>query len=315
VTRVTALIQILLLFTLFLLFYLAQPVKSTRVVYIPRGGLNYTIEYLRRQGLDIWWLDGVLIKLSGHYLQAGWIDLGKQVMSKGEFLYRLTTSKAAMVDVTIKPGETNYFIFKELGKLLQIPNLHCPNIPEGFLKPDTYKLPLGMDRTQLCNYLYKISYRWHKGIGERLFTNFNLNVYRKYLIIASIIQKEAADPSEFKKISAVIYNRLKKGMKLQMDGTLNYGRYSHTPVTPARIRRDRTPYNTYRYFGLPPTPICVVQQEAILAAIFPDKNNYLYFTKCGKHHLFATTYQQHLRNIAHCRKLNNSSNREVKKGE
>jgi UPF0755 protein len=283
---------------------LAQPVITERVLYLPRGGLNYTIEHLQKDGVDISLFDGLLIKLAGKYLQAGWIDLGKTEMSKGEFLYRLTTAKAALVDVTIKPGETNYFIYRELAKKLKLPPFQCSNIPEGFIKPDTYKLPIGMSPRQLCQYLYGVSYQWHKHIGEKVFEGFNFRVYKKYLIIASIIQKEAANPKEFKLVSAVIYNRLKKGMKLQMDGSLNYGKFSHTPITPQRIRQDISPYNTYKYKGLPPTPICVVQREAILAAIFPAKVPYLYFTKCGDHHLFASTWEEHRANIEKCRKVN-----------
>jgi len=57
------------------------------------------------------------------------------------------------------------------------------------------------------------------------------------------------------KISSVIYNRLKRGMPLQMDGTLNYGLYSHVRVTPERIREDRSPFNTYLNRGIPPYPV------------------------------------------------------------
>ena len=282
------------------------------MLYLPQGRLNYTIEKLQADGVDISLFDGLLIKLAGKYLQAGWIDLGKSVMSKGEFLYRLTSAKAALVDVTIKPGETNYFIYRKLAEKLKIPPFQCSNIPEGFIKPDTYRLPIGMSPRQLCHYLYHISYRWHKHIGEKIFESFNFRVYRKYLIIASIIQKEAANPNEFKLVSAVIYNRLKRGMKLQMDGSLNYGKYSHTPITPRRIREDFSPYNTYKFKGLPPSPICVVQREAILAAIFPAKVPYLYFTKCGDHHLFSTTLAEHRANIEKCKKINREL---IEKGE
>ena len=104
-----------------------------------------------------------------------------------------------------------------------------------------------------------------------------------------------------KYISAVIYNRLKKHMKLQMDGSLNYGIYSHTPITSKRIKFDKSFYNTYKYFGLPKEPVCVVSKEAIISAIFPANVKYLYFVKCKKHHLFSTTYKAHLRNIKKCR--------------
>jgi len=222
-------------------------------------------------------------------------------MTKADFLYRLTHNKAALEKITIIPGETNYFIFKQISKKLKIPNFYC-NIEEGFIKPDTYELPIGMKRRQVCEFLYKKSLKWHKQISNRFFGVWNYKNYKKYLIIASIIQKEAANVNEMKYISAVIYNRLKRHMKLQMDGALNYGKYSHIPVTDERIKRDNSIYNTYKFYGLPKEPVCVVSASAIVAAIFPAKVNYLYFVKCGKHHLFSTTYKAHLRNIKRCMK-------------
>ncbi len=249
--------------------------------------------------MDITNFDKIIIKLMG-YPQAGWVDLKGTYFTKADFLYRLTHNKAALRDIVIIPGETNYFVFRQIEKKLKIPNFYC-KIDEGFIKPDTYKLPIGMKRRDVCNFLYKKSLKWHKQIAKKFFGVWNYKEYKKYLIIASIIQKEAANTKEMKLISAVIYNRLKNNMKLQMDGSLNYGKYSHTKITPQRIRSDKSFYNTYKYKGLPKEPICIVSKEAIIAAIFPAKVKYLYFVKCGKHHLFATSYKAHIRNIKKCR--------------
>ncbi len=120
-----------------------------------------------------------------------------------------------------------------------------------------------------------------------------------FLTIASIIQKEAGSVEEMPKISSVIYNRLIKGMPLQMDGTLNYGEYSHIRVTSKRIREDRTLFNTYINKGIPPQPICAVSKEAINSALHPDETDYLFFMKNGKGgHNFSATYEEHLKNIA-----------------
>jgi UPF0755 protein len=233
--------------------------------------------------------------------QAGWIDLKAEKLSKFDFLYKLTTSKAAIVKVTIIPGETTYYIYKLLEKKLKLDNVNC-GFDEGFLKPDTYFLPIGMKKERICKYLYKKSLKYHKDICKKIFGKYEYQKYKKYLIIASIIQKEAANVGEMKKISSVIYNRLKKHMKLQMDGSLNYGKYSHTVVTPKRIKSDKSRFNTYRYYGLPEKPVCIPSREAIIAAIFPDKTDYLYFFKCGKTHVFAKSFKQHKRNIIKCKK-------------
>lgn len=96
-------------------------------------------------------------------------------------------------------------------------------------------------------------------------------------------------------ISSVIRNRLKKGMKLQMDGTLNYGKYSHEKVTPQRIRSDNSSYNTYKFSGIPKEAVCNVSFEAIKAAIFPAKTEYLYFVRDKKtnKHIFTSTLKEH----------------------
>lgn len=109
-------------------------------------------------------------------------------------------------------------------------------------------------------------------------------------------------------VSSVIYNRIKKGMKLQMDGTLNYGKYSHVKVTPKRIKNDNSIYNTYKHAGVPPLAICNVSFDAIKAAIFPAKTNYLYFmrSKNGKHD-FTRHYSTHLRNIKRATKRNSKN--------
>jgi UPF0755 protein len=99
-------------------------------------------------------------------------------------------------------------------------------------------------------------------------------------------------------IASVIYNRLEKGMKLQMDGTLNYGDYSHQVVTPERIKTDTSFYNTYKYKGLPPAPLATVSMQALKAAMFPAETDYLFFmlNKDGSHN-FSKTYEEHLAHL------------------
>jgi len=296
--RIIDFIELFLVLTIFYLFYLTRPVVTNRVIYIPNGSINYTINYLLKNNFNVGILDKFTLLFIGSP-QAGWIDLKSTRMSKLDFLYKLTTSKAALTKVTIIPGETTYFVYKLLAKKLKLKYINC-GFDEGFLKPDTYFLPIGMKKQRICKYLYIKSLNYHKNISKKIFGKFEYDKYKKYLIIASIIQKEAANVNEMKKISSVIYNRLKKHMKLQMDGSLNYGIYSHQVITHNRIQSDYSKYNTYKYFGLPPEPVCIPSTEAILAAIFPDKTKYLYFVKCGKRQIFTSSYKQHLRNIKKC---------------
>jgi len=99
-------------------------------------------------------------------------------------------------------------------------------------------------------------------------------------------------------VASVIYNRLKIDMPLQMDGTLNYGEYSHIKVTPKRIKNDKSRFNTYLNKGLPPYPICSVSIDAINASLNPQKTDYLYFMKNKQGvHDFTNSYREHLKNI------------------
>jgi UPF0755 protein len=298
--KIIAFIELLLVFIIFILFYLTREVNTYRVIYIPSGSVNYTIKTLKKNAYNVGFIDKFFLYLLG-FPQAGWIDLKSEKLTKLDFLYKLTTSKAALVKVTIIPGETTYYVYRLLEKKLKVKKINC-KFDEGFLKPDTYFLPIGMKKERICKFLKHISLKYHKEITKKIFGKFEYDKYKKYLIVASIIQKEAANVNEMKKISAVIYNRLSKHMKLQMDGSLNYGKYSHKKITSKRIKSDNSEYNTYKFFGLPKNPVCIPSTEAIIAAIFPDKNNYLYFVKCGKSHKFATNYKQHLRNIRRCSK-------------
>jgi UPF0755 protein len=83
-----------------------------------------------------------------------------------------------------------------------------------------------------------------------------------------------------------------------MDGTLNYGEYSHQKVTPKRIKTDKSGFNTYANKGLPPYPICAVSIDAIEASLKPATSKYLYFMKNQDGvHDFTNSYKEHLNNI------------------
>jgi len=231
--------------------------------------------------------------------------MGHNEMRHGDFLYKLTHAKAAMTEVILIPGETTYAFSTQLAKELNLDAavlydafVSIGHYTEGSLVPDTYSLPLGIDEKEAAVHLLRSSYKRHKAWSEKIFGDYNKKKWQHYLVIASIIQKEAANKKEMPIVASVIYNRLHKGMKLQMDGTLNYGKYSHKRVTASRIRRDKSRYNTYMYRGLPPSPVCNVELAAIKAAIFPAKTDYLYFMKSKKGtHSFSRYYSTHLDNI------------------
>lgn len=210
-----------------------------------------------------------------------------------------------MKDVTLIPGETTFVFLHQLANSMKLDYSRLQYyydqlaaMPEGVLVPDTYKLPLGISEKEAVQLLLNRSLNQMKAWSNKIFGTFNEKKWFQYVTLASVIQKEAADESDMPMVSSVIQNRLKKGMKLQMDGTLNYGKYSHIPITTARIRTDKSRYNTYIYAGLPAEPVCNVSFNAIRAAIFPLKTDYLYFVKSkdGRHR-YSRNYSTHLRNI------------------
>ncbi len=287
-----------------LLFYLSKEIKTSKVVYIPSGSINQIITYLEQRNFEVSRLDSFLIRFFGSP-QSGWINIGKIRLSKGDFLYRVTHSKAPLISIELIPGETKEIFFRELSKRLNLSVKkleksydNLTDIKDGVILPNTYKVPMGISERHLMLYLARGSLKKHKLLSEKIFGNYDKKKWFGYISMASIIQKEAASKADMSDISAVIHNRLKKGMKLQMDGSLMYGLYSHSKITAKRIREDNSEYNTYKIKGIPKDPLCSVSLEAIKAAIFPSKKKYLYFVKGkGKKHLYSNSYKRHLKNI------------------
>lgn len=127
------------------------------------------------------------------------------------------------------------------------------------------------------------------------------------IILASIVEKETAVANERSLVAAVFTNRLRKGMRLQSDPTVVYGITGGLPlgrpITVGDLRSD-TPYNSYRRSGLPPTAIANPGREAIMAALNPAASSFLYFVADGSGgHAFATTLEEHNRNVARWRQI------------
>jgi len=303
-TIVAYIFEIILILFFSFIYYLNQPIKTPKVLFIPKGSINQIITQLQQRNYDVCKLDAILLRFIGSP-QHGWINMGVRVNTKVDFLYKLTRAKAALRDVTLIPGETTYIFLNQLASnlgldrdKLQIEFEKLSPVKEGLFVPNTYKIPIGISEKELMTLLVKVSLKTMKALSFKIFGSYNEKKWFRYVTIASIIQKESANNKEMPIVSSVIYNRLKRDMKLQMDGTLNYGKYSHVKVTAKRVKSDKTFYNTYLHKGVPPLPVCNVSKEAIMAAIFPVKTNYLYFMKSKKGtHDFACNYSTHLRNI------------------
>jgi len=289
-------------------FYTTLPVKTTKTLFVPQGSIQSIISQLHKQGYPLSIIDSYILRLLGTP-KTGWISMGKTELNRIDFLYKLTNAKAMIHKVTLIPGETKELFLEAVAKQLNLDKTELTKYyslyalyPEAGIYADTYHVPYGIGEKHLITFLTKTSNKKYKALSEKIYGTYNKKQWNKILTIASIIQKEAANNKEMPIISSVIVNRLKKGMRLQMDGTLNYGKYSHIKVTPERIKNDTTHFNTYKYKGLPPSPIGSVSLSAIKAAIKPAKTNYLYFMKNDKGvHDFTDTYKKHRKNIKKAR--------------
>ncbi len=280
------------------------------MVVVPQGSLKKVFFSLKEQGVDINALDWLFLRLMG-MPKKGYIDMGDGALRKGDFLVRLIKGKVALRSATLIPGETRYFFTQILSETYQLeiselndayesiaPRLNGSVIEDGVILPDTYHLPLGENAFKIMQALISQSLKKHEALSKQWLGYYHKEEWFEKIILASIVQKEAANVEEMPLIASVIFNRLKKGMPLQMDGALNYQEFSHIKVTKDRIKNDSTPYNTYRFKGLPKNPVGSVSIEAIRAVIFPKETNFLYFVKMpNKKHAFSATYKEHLQNI------------------
>lgn len=173
---------------------------------------------------------------------------------------------------------------------------------EGFLFPDTYYLPRGVDPEIALEILFRGFVRKVRPLLPRM---DSLGISLKDAItLASIVQKEAQWRREMPIIASVYWNRLRRGMRLEADPTVLYALGRHKQRVTYRDLQVDSPYNTYRVRGLPPGPICSPGLDAIRAVLYPAETPYLYFVaRPDGTHQFSRTYAEHTRAIREIRRL------------
>lgn len=170
---------------------------------------------------------------------------------------------------------------------------------EGFLFPSTYYIPIGSSEKDIALKMYKsfssIFSEEYVSRAKQLGLSIN-NV----ITVASLIEKEAANNDERSRIAGVIYNRIKKGMPLQIDAAVIYANtkgLGHLQrVLSSHLKFD-SPYNTYMYKGLTPGPITSPGRPSIEAALYPENNEFLYYVAGENGHVFSKSYEEHLKNV------------------
>jgi UPF0755 protein len=170
---------------------------------------------------------------------------------------------------------------------------------EGYLFPETYYFPMGTPPDQIIAAMLQrfralFSPQWEQRAAE-----LGMTVH-EIVTLASIIEKETSEPSERPLISSVFHNRLRRGMRLETDPTVIYGIKNFDGNLTRKHLETPNPYNTYLIKGLPPGPIANPGKEALEAALYPARTDYLFFVSRnnGTHH-FSTSLSDHHRAVQH----------------
>lgn len=226
-----------------------------------------------------------------------------------EILSKVLNGEVIYYEVTIPEGTTDAELPQLLTKtgivsledvvsvlndkqLLSSLNIPAPTL-EGYLFPETYRF------TRADTALTMINQMAQEGAKRRTKEMYERAIelgftFHQILTLASIIEKETGAAEERPKISSVFHNRLKLNMPLQSDPTVIYGIENFNGNLTKDDLAQPGPYNTYVNVGLPPTPICNPGSDAILAALYPEETEFLYFVAKGDGtHAFSASYEQH----------------------
>ena len=287
------------------------PLAADKIVVIEREDDSGTIgEQLERAGVvesALWFsamtmLDGSRSSLKrGEYAFKAGVSL-RQVEAE------LIAHKVVQHKLTIPEGLTSDQVVERLrdddalvGDVKEPPR-------EGSLLPDTYLFERGDTRQAELTRMAKAQTKLVDEVWAKRASDLPIKSPGELVTLASIVEKETGKADERPRVAGVFVNRLQKHMRLQSDPTIVYGlvfgkgTLGH-PITKAELDQP-TPYNTYNIDGLPPGPICNPGRAALEAVANPMRTKELYFVADGTGgHAFAETLDQHLKNVAHWRQV------------
>ncbi len=316
-------IEIFIVILLLPIFYNYVPIdkNAPTTFYIPSSNIDGITDALEKNGYTVTVIDKLMLKLI-ETPQKGWYHVEHDEYGRLLFFATMHNKKAETMDIVVYAGETSEELVTRLSKDLKLDKVKLQEkykmltrFQEADIFAKRYSIARKADENTTIKYLFDLSSKELTHFEKEKFSQKpDTSTLKVLLTIASIIQKESNSVKEMPLISSVIHNRLDKGMKLQMDSTLNYGKYSHVIITPERIKSDQSYYNTYKHKGLPPHPLGTVTLDALKAAISPQKIDYLFFMlKPDGTHAFSSNYDTHLKNIRAFRTYQKEKEKEKKK--
>ena len=251
-------------------------------------------------------------------VQAGFFNLRKHMSADWAMRELTDTGNRVQGKVTIPEGSRVGQIVKTIAKNSDIKeadlvaaldkpeDLGLPKVanlnPEGYLFPATYEVPPGMTAKQLLKIMVKKTIDVSKSLNMETRAQALGYTTEQILTVASILEYEAKKDEDYPKVARVLYNRLAKPMRLQLDSTVSYVSQREGDVfTTPEERADPSKYNTYTNDGLPPGPIGSPGEKTIEAALNPAEGSWLYFVAVNLETgetIFSNTLGEHNRAVA-----------------
>lgn len=296
------------------------PLAEQRLILIPQGfGLNTIGQKLENEGLvHSKWLIILGARINGVQgeLKAGEYLVPPRISAK-DLLDMIVQGRIYLRQFTIPEGMSSRAVFDLLNGLDDMSGT-LPSPTEGSIMPETYRYQFNDSRITQIGLMQQAMRNTLDVLWDSRDVDLPLNSKEEALILASIVEKETGVPEERKRVAGVFLNRMRIGMPLQSDPTIVYalteGREAlGRPLTRADLSIDSR-YNTYRYGGLPPTPICNPGRASLEAVLNPEHHRFLYFVADGTGgHVFATSLEEHNRNVANWRIIRDRAREEQKR--
>jgi UPF0755 protein len=290
------------------------PLAQNRVFAVERGMSTPEIARgLKQAGVisdDKVFLAMAYVTGSHSRMRAGEYSIPERA-SMAQVMNLIVSGKELVYKVTVPEGWTTAQVIERVSAHENLEGEISSMPAEGAILPETYVFRRGMTRDRLIAQMEAARRELFDELWKKRDPHLPFDTKEEALILASIVEKETAIPAERPLIAAVFINRLRKNMRLQSDPTIIYG------ITGGRTKLDRailksdilakTPYNTYRIPGLPPTPIANPGRESIAAVLNPADSKALYFVADGSGgHVFAETLEEHRKNVRKWRAVERS---------
>lgn len=294
------------------------PLAETRYVIVEKGtGMNGIAARLESEGAIA---SGMVFKIAARVknqhtqLKAGEYEIAPQ-SSMAAILDKIVKGEVYDRKLTFREGLTSWQIVQMLNNATELSGEILTSIPEeGSLLPETYHYMKTDTRQNVIEQMQAAMKKAQDDLWPTRVPDLPVVNMSEVMVLASIVEKETGVPDERRKVAGVFINRLKRGMPLQSDPTAIYALTKGEikddgmgPLGRRLLRKDLeidSPYNTYKYPGLPPGPICNPGRESIAAVLNPETHNYVYFVADGTGgHVFAETLAEHESNVAKWRKI------------